>query len=102
MQHLTGLARFGGKRATPEQVALVLNQYGDVLRTAGGDAGSDEDGGGAECAGVGGGARAGDGGQQRQLPEGGGHASTQRQVRSLISRLERQELEERRLQDDSD
>jgi len=29
-QHLVGLAQFGGKHATPEQVALVLSQYGGV------------------------------------------------------------------------
>ena len=32
VKHLVGLAQFGGKRATPEQVALVLNQYGSVCR----------------------------------------------------------------------
>eukprot|EP00879_Flechtneria_rotunda_P007622 GHRR01007994.1.p1 GENE.GHRR01007994.1~~GHRR01007994.1.p1 ORF type:complete len:246 (+),score=69.93 GHRR01007994.1:280-1017(+) len=30
VKHLVGLSQFGGKRATPEQVALVLNQYGPV------------------------------------------------------------------------
>jgi hypothetical protein len=30
VKHLVGLAQFGGKKATPEQVALVLNQFGQV------------------------------------------------------------------------
>lgn len=34
VKHLVGLAQFGGKRATPEQVALVLNQYGSVCGDA--------------------------------------------------------------------
>lgn len=34
VKHLVGLAQFGGKRATPEQVALVLNQYGSICGDA--------------------------------------------------------------------
>lgn len=34
VKHLVGLAQFGGQRATPEQVALVLNQYGSVCGEA--------------------------------------------------------------------
>lgn len=34
VKHLVGLAQFGGKRATPEQVAMVLNQYGSVCGDA--------------------------------------------------------------------
>lgn len=30
IKHLVGLTQFGGKRATPEQVAMVLNQHGSV------------------------------------------------------------------------
>eukprot|EP00882_Tetradesmus_deserticola_P019461 GHRQ01020948.1.p1 GENE.GHRQ01020948.1~~GHRQ01020948.1.p1 ORF type:complete len:180 (+),score=72.77 GHRQ01020948.1:712-1251(+) len=38
VKNLVGLAQFGGQRATPEQVALVLNGYGPVCVSGGGDA----------------------------------------------------------------
>jgi hypothetical protein len=38
VKHLVGLAQFGGPRATPEQVALVLNGYGPVCVSGEGDA----------------------------------------------------------------
>ncbi|WIA15119.1 hypothetical protein OEZ85_001809 [Tetradesmus obliquus] len=38
VKHLVGLAQFGGARATPEQVALVLNGYGPVCVSGDGDA----------------------------------------------------------------
>uniref|UniRef100_A0A383WQD4 Phosducin thioredoxin-like domain-containing protein n=1 Tax=Tetradesmus obliquus TaxID=3088 RepID=A0A383WQD4_TETOB len=38
VKHLVGFAQFGGARATPEQVALVLNGYGPVCVSGDGDA----------------------------------------------------------------
>jgi hypothetical protein len=38
VKHLVGLAQFGGPRATPEQLALVLNGYGPVCVSGEGDA----------------------------------------------------------------
>jgi hypothetical protein len=35
VKHLIGLAQFGGPKATPEQVALVLNTYGPVCAEGG-------------------------------------------------------------------
>lgn len=41
---LAGLALFGGKRASPELVALVLNQIGDICRRPGEEEGNGDNG----------------------------------------------------------
>mmetsp|Transcript_22148 Transcript_22148/g.37837 ORF Transcript_22148/g.37837 Transcript_22148/m.37837 type:complete len:290 (-) Transcript_22148:483-1352(-) len=52
IKHLAGLSLFGGQRATPEQVALVLNQLGAVCCT---NPNEDEEGEGGEVRLAGGG-----------------------------------------------
>jgi thioredoxin-like negative regulator of GroEL len=69
VKHLVGLGLFGGRHATPEQVALVLNTYGQVCSSSSGE---------------------------DEAAEGGGSKRTeQQQIKGLVQRLVAQREAER-------
>lgn len=79
-KQVVGLQPFGGARATPEQVALALAQWGAFVDGDGGEGGEDGGEGGSGAGGSG----------------GGGASSSRQHVKGLVQKLVEQRLEEQR------